>query len=101
MITLLKRLLTLALLSQCFMVAPVALSAPIETTNEALKEARTLHARAAREGASWTVAIEHLKKAETLMRSGDYENSYEHANHAIYFFELGLKQNQFPLYKHQ
>ncbi|MDA0831491.1 MAG: hypothetical protein ACKVKY_06680 [Burkholderiales bacterium] len=101
MITLLKRLFILALLSQCFMVAPVALSAPIEATIEALEEARMLHGRAVREGASWIVAIEHLKKAEALMRSGDYSNSYEHANHAIYFFELGLKQNQFPLYKHQ
>ena len=53
------------------MVAPVALSAPIEATIEALEEARMLHGRAVREGASWIVAIEHLKKAEALMRSGD------------------------------
>ncbi|MDA1331833.1 MAG: hypothetical protein O3A65_05015 [Proteobacteria bacterium] len=101
MITFLKRLVILAMFSQWFLTTPLALSATIEETIEALNEARNLHAAAIREGASWTIAIQHLEKAEILISTGEYENSYKHANRAIYFFKLGLIQKQLPLYEHQ
>ena len=90
----------LVLLSKCLLMTSIAVSAPSEASIGALYRAKTLEAAAAREGASWTIALQHLKNAETLMSDGDYESSFEHANRAIYFFELGLKQKKLPLYIH-
>lgn len=72
-----------------------------EDAKAALIEARGLNERAIREGAVWTIAKEHLSKAERFMNEGNHQGALAMANKAIRFLSLGLEQKKQPLYEHR
>lgn len=65
-----------------------------------VEQARRLHDVAEELEARWIAGVENLTSAEQYLETGDMDLAREHALKAIRFFELGIEQSSYPLYKY-
>ena len=65
-----------------------------------VEQARRLHDVAEELEARWIAGVENLTSAEQYLETGDMNLAREHALKAIQFFELGIEQSSYPLYKY-
>ena len=65
-----------------------------------VEEARRLHDVAKDLESRWIAGVENLTSAEQYLEIGNMELAREHALKAIRFFNLGIEQSSYPLYKY-
>ena len=65
-----------------------------------VEEARRLHDVAKDLEARWIAGVENLTSAEQYLEIGNMDLARDHAEKAIRFFNLGIEQSSYPLYKY-
>lgn len=65
-----------------------------------INEAKALNLKAQEEGARWIISLRHLDDAIEMLKADDLDKAKYHAEQAIHFFNLSLKQKSSEPYRH-